>query len=77
FTIGTHGNRDEVCDQYQVYFDEQVEKENPLFIDELNRLATIALGKTLRLKCFCAPKRCHGDTIKNALLKAGAEALEV
>jgi hypothetical protein len=52
FKIGEHGNRDEVCDLF-----------------ERVTLPTLDLeplrGKNL--VCFCAPQRCHGDSILRAL----------
>lgn len=52
FVIGVDGNRDRVCDKF--------EKEilPHLDIEPLR-------GKSLI--CFCAPQRCHGDSIMNAL----------
>jgi hypothetical protein len=52
FKIGEHGTRDEVCDR----FDREI-------------LPNLDL-KPLRgkdLVCFCAPFRCHGDSILRAL----------
>lgn len=52
FKIGIDGNRDEVCDMF-----------------ERVTLPTLDLeplrGKNL--VCFCAPHRCHGDSILAAL----------
>lgn len=53
FVIGKDGDRDAVCDKY-----EQLVLSDDSFIEfiksELN-------GKDL--VCFCAPKRCHGETL--------------
>lgn len=54
FVIGTHGTRDDVCDKY--------EKE---VLPSLN--VEPLRGKDL--VCFCAPKRCHGDSILNKLYR--------
>ena len=48
FKIGTHGNRDEVCDRFER--------------EVLPRLDVSSL-KGKNLVCFCSPKRCHGDAI--------------
>ncbi len=48
FIMGTHGNRDEVCDRF--------EREILPGLD-----VTALRGKDL--VCFCAPKRCHCDAI--------------
>ena len=56
--------RKEVCDQYEKYFDHQ-RLESKRFGKYLNAIchAYFNYGK-LRLFCWCAPKRCHGETIK-------------
>jgi hypothetical protein len=57
FKIGVDGTRDEVCDRY-----------------EREVLPTLNLEQ-LRghdLVCYCAPQRCHGDSII-ALLEAQAD----
>jgi len=53
FVIGKHGDRDEVCDRYEAML-----RENPQLVA---RVKTELKGKDL--VCFCAPKRCHGDTL--------------
>lgn len=53
FVIGKHGDRDEVCDKY-----ESMLLTNPQL---LARVKNELKGKDL--VCFCAPKRCHGDTL--------------
>lgn len=52
FVIGVHGDRDEVCDRYER------EVLPTLYLEPLR-------GKDL--VCFCAPQRCHGDSILAAL----------
>lgn len=54
-------NRDKVCDEYETYFDAN---QNLKFKKELNRLVEIYKEHgTLELFCWCAPKRCHAETI--------------
>lgn len=52
FKIGRDGTRDEVCDRF-----------------EREVLPTLDLSplKGKNLICFCAPQRCHGDSILAAL----------
>lgn len=52
FKIGRDGTRDEVCDRY--------EREILPTLD-----LTPLIGKDL--VCFCAPLRCHGNSILRAL----------
>ena len=53
FVIGKHGDRDEVCDKYEAML-----CSDPQLI---TRVKAELKGKDLI--CFCAPKRCHGDTL--------------
>lgn len=55
FKIGRDGSRDEVCDRY--------EREVLPHLD-----LTPLVGKDL--VCFCAPQRCHGDSILRKLREA-------
>ena len=53
FVIGRDGTRDEVCDKYDAWLDTQ-----PALLARLPDLQ----GRNL--VCFCAPRRCHGDTLR-------------
>lgn len=53
FVIGKDGNRDEVCDKFEAAL-----LSNPALLQKVK----IEL-KDKDLVCFCAPKRCHGDTL--------------
>ena len=61
--------RDEVCDRYKNYFYGQLES-NAKFKEYLQAMlcALKQYGK-LYLYCWCAPKRCHAETIKKWLEK--------
>jgi hypothetical protein len=70
FYMQTERQRNEVCDEYAEYFKQQLFK-NQAFVDELQRLITVYrhYGK-LELFCWCAPKRCHAETIREFIIKA-------
>jgi len=53
FVIGKDGDRDEVCDKYEQYL-----LSNPQLMQVVK---TNLKGRDV--VCFCAPKRCHGDTL--------------
>lgn len=62
--------RNRVCDEYQRWFDNKVESKDEKVLGELRRLYKICKQyRTLELFCCCAPKRCHGETIREFLLK--------
>jgi hypothetical protein len=60
FTIGKHGDRDCVIDQYKDFLWNQI-KSGLVSRQQLKALD----GKTLG--CFCKPKACHGDVIAKAV----------
>lgn len=64
--------RDEVCDKYEGWFKDVInnkEKDYPLQRREIDFLYnTLKQHKQLNLFCWCTPKRCHAETIKNYLL---------
>lgn len=69
FYMATENQRDEVCRKYEEYFNKKIESDIR-FREELRRLYKIHrdYGK-LELFCWCAPKRCHAETIKKFLEK--------
>lgn len=71
FVIGQHGTREQVIAKYAIWLKEQIDKKNPVVLDELNRLGNKAIDdKGLALQCFCYPKPCHGEVIKEKLVEA-------
>lgn len=63
YRIGIDGNRDTVCDKHKQYLWDQVQRGD-ITLQELVELD----GKDL--VCFCAPQRCHGDTLILAIMWA-------
>ncbi len=69
FYMVNEAQRDTVCEQYKEWFDYTVVQSKQLSsYTELLRLQTLyrQYGR-LRLFCWCAPKRCHAETIKDWL----------
>ena len=48
FVIGTHGDRDEVCERFK---------------NEILPKLNVSSLRGKHLVCFCKPQRCHGDDI--------------
>ena len=63
FIIGKDGNRDEVIDKYKKYFLNRI-KEDLHFRFCVKQLIDYAEDNDLVLGCWCYPKKCHGDIIK-------------
>ena len=62
FHMRDESMRDEVCDKYKVYFYKRV-KEAGAFRDYVAHIYRTALKQDVALGCWCAPKRCHAETI--------------
>lgn len=57
YIIGPDGTRDEVIAQYRKWAETKIEED----ADFRQNVAALH-GKTL--VCYCAPKKCHGDVLK-------------
>lgn len=78
FNMINESRRDSVCDQYEKWFNEK------WFVEETHSRTFFAYLQTLmaahrnygklRLFCWCAPLRCHGQTIKEYLEKYTLQA---
>lgn len=66
FVMGKHGDRDDVCVQHKEHLKQQI-RDGEVSLQQLASLH----GKDL--VCFCAPLRCHGDTLVDAAAWAVAE----
>ena len=73
FWMSNESKRDEVCDKYENYFNSIVwstpfdsdGSNDDEFITSLDLLVKLhKICGDINLVCFCAPKRCHCDTIK-------------
>jgi hypothetical protein len=72
FYMRSEAQRNAVCDQYAEWLISQISHKNQKVCTELNRLYELHRQyEQLRLFCWCAPKRCHGESIKAALEKVG------
>jgi len=68
FPMRDESQRDEVCEQYDAWFQAKVEAQDPAVMGELRRLWRVwKRDGALNLVCWCAPKRCHCETIKQFL----------
>lgn len=65
FHMANESQRKYVCEQYEEYFYETMKQEGCAFYNRVMELIEIAkkYGK-LELFCWCAPRRCHAQTIK-------------
>ena len=67
YRLTDESQRNEVIEQYRQWLWLRI-KERGAVWDRLNSLAKQAVAEEeLTLLCYCAPQRCHGDVIANAL----------
>ena len=59
--------REEAVARYAEWLDEKIVSRDPDVIRELNRLLWMAREGPIKLVCYCAPKSCHGDVIRERL----------
>ncbi len=61
FVMGRDGTRDEVCDKFEAFATKR-HAEDPTWLKPLR-------GKSLA--CWCAPKRCHAETLMSLANEIG------
>ncbi len=69
YYLGCESRRDWVCNKYYEWLTAKIVAHEDQ-LNELDRLRKLYKkhGK-LRLFCWCAPKRCHAETIKQLILQ--------
>ena len=68
YYMKNENERNTVCEQYETYFYNKIKNNDIRFIAELKRLKKLLeIYNKLELYCWCYPKRCHGETIKQYL----------
>lgn len=65
FIMRSESERDKVCDEYEEYFYRRL-KDCATMRRVINCYKEY--GK-LRLFCWCSPKRCHAETIRDYILR--------
>lgn len=63
FPMHNETQRNEVCDKYAEYFAQQM-PINKAFHAYIGNIYRTAKKQDVALGCWCAPKRCHAETIK-------------
>lgn len=66
YTINTNNTREIVVNKYKLWLDEVLRSDN-VINREFNRLVELAKVQDLYLLCYCNPKSCHGDYIKELI----------
>jgi hypothetical protein len=68
-------SRDEVIARYETWLKDAIKANDIKVLNELTNIAVKVMqaDTNVRLICFCAPKRCHGEIIKQTVLDGLAE----
>lgn len=67
YSINKNNNREQVIEKYKIWLDELLLEGNNEVSKEFNRLVEIAKEQDIYLVCYCRPKDCHGDYIKELI----------
>ena len=65
FYMKDESKRDEVCDKYKEYFYNKLIYKDDVLILLRNMINIYKEYGKLRLFCWCAPKRCHAEVIRD------------
>ena len=69
FVMRKESERDDVCDRYERYYYERKAQRHPEMGDMFWQLMDHAMQTgVLNIGCFCAPRRCHLDTVRADLI---------
>lgn len=69
FVMKTEAQRSSVISRYRDWLREEYKKRGEVYTI-LNTLASKhKRGENIQLVCWCAPKPCHGDVVKDAIEK--------
>jgi topoisomerase IA-like protein len=69
FVIGKDGDRNAVCDKHMEYLHNEYQKKGKIYRALLGIAEAYSFGLNIALVCYCAPKRCHGNNIAEAVEK--------
>jgi hypothetical protein len=73
FQIGRDGGRAEVIAKYRVWLEERMNSRNPASLMFVGLFDELCEKNELILVCWCSPKSCHAEVIKDLLLQAWRE----
>ena len=67
FVLGRDGDRATVIAKYHVYIYQALKTDSDVQTEFLRLCELLQAGHSLNLQCWCAPRACHGDHIKDIL----------
>lgn len=73
YVIDANHSRDWVINEYRAYLKRKIHSNDHKICTALNLICDEVLKGPVNLVCYCAPKPCHGDVIKEFILTAIGE----
>lgn len=64
----SQAERARVVEQYRVYLLEQFKQRSSVFLECVKMAQRLEQGHRIGLYCWCAPKACHGDVLRRAII---------
>jgi len=68
YRMQLESERDTVCDLYERDLARDMESHGPMYNWCRGLALELQSGTNIALMCWCAPKRCHADAIRAAVL---------
>lgn len=68
FKMNKEAERAEVIERYRTYIQKKIEERDQAVLDELREIEHAhRKGEKVVLLCWCAPRACHGDVVKELI----------
>jgi hypothetical protein len=67
YPLPNEAQREACIARYLLYLRRELKAENAAINAELDRLVALASEGPIKLVCYCAPRPCHGDIIKEMI----------
>lgn len=67
FIIGRDGTREEIIEKYRRWLWSEYKKNGSVKQELVAIAERVKNGEKVKLVCWCHPKKCHGDVIKNCI----------
>ena len=70
YVVGPLYSRHEAIERYKPWLEEKIMRRDPQVLKVIENIEhQLNQGKPVRLMCFCKPHACHGDVLREVILK--------
>ena len=60
-------SKEEAIEKYKTYLNKKILDKDKEICDKLNEMYLVLLKTDINLVCYCSPKKCHGEIIRDIL----------